>query len=307
VSPFPNLSPHFFMPSAPTIIIPAPSGSAPSSPASVVAAPSGDAPSSPGSIAALPSGSAPSSPGSIVDLPAGSEPVAASVTITPTGTNNDIVVTAVDVGAAGNDLTIALAIDATTDRTQLSASEVAGDVVVTSGDKRRMLVSANFGTGVENHILTYVGIDLGAYQWNNTGTISPTEENAVRLEHAVNGTASYLLKIIDAFGEDSKFTVINPFVNWPDEVDWSTASTDDGATGTPTVTGSPVTAAQVIAAINADTDLSVAAANAAANDGTGAIAAVAATALTGGGSVSTPNSIIPAAESSTPTAPGTIV
>lgn len=250
-------------------------------------------------------GAAPSAttPGTVLD--ALIVPAAAAVTITPTGANNDIVVTAKNIGLAGNDLSIDLVIDAATDRTQLTVAEVAGDVTVTSGDKRMMRVTGNLqtSTGVSvagdylydgtlnsapkfkctlqdgSSVTIYVGFDL-------------TEESPRPYRYLVNrivgsgiSAVSELLARSDSMGFGTANTTPDLATGWANR---------NASTGTPVVTASPATAAQVIAAINAALDLPITAANAAANDGTGSIAAVAATSLTGGVGIIAPTSPIPA-------------
>jgi hypothetical protein len=215
--------------------------------------------------------------GDAIGSSAPSNGVAATVTISPTGSNNDIIVTARESGVSGNDLTIALAIDAAIDRTQLTVSEIAGDVVVTSGDKRVMRITgtltsngsepASFPdipyTGLSGGKPEYsisIGLDVWVIYWDNAG-----------------GTWNLEL-IRDSVSQYAYYTSTDP-VATPDLVTTWTPSTP--ATGTPIVTAHPALASHVISLINAAA-ISITAANAAANDGTGSIAAVSQTPLTGG-------------------------
>lgn len=191
---------------------------------------------------------------------------AASVTLNPTGSNNDIKITAAVAGTAGNSITAAIAIDATTDRTQLTAAKVGNAITLTSGDRRRMVVS---GTTSPN--LNGASIFNGEIQdypsWEKTNF--PTVDISIFRDSelgwlVVNGSFS------GWFSSDDVAT--------PDLV--TTWTPLDAETGAPVITAAPATAAQAIAAGNAALDETFE--NGAGSDGSGAIAAVAATAFTGG-------------------------
>jgi hypothetical protein len=90
-----------------------------------------------------------------------------SGTLEPAGDNNDILVTSDTAGP--NATTVAIAIDDTTDRTQLTAIKTGDALVVTSGDKRRMIVTADFGGGVETYALDYDGVVGGKPSYKLSG------------------------------------------------------------------------------------------------------------------------------------------
>jgi hypothetical protein len=203
------------------------------------------------------------------------QPTAASALLNPAGADNDILLTA-PAGAAGNLLTGAIAIDATTDRTQLTAAKVGNAITVTSGDKRRMIVTADFGNDPETFVVTY-----DATQSNEAGDTWTLINGATiyALGYLFGVNTAVLWKEIDSsiVGE---FTV-EQVVSSPDLIDWSAATKLGEATGTPTVTAAPATAAQAIAALTA-ASLGVTAANGPGSDGSGAIAAVAPVQFSGG-------------------------
>jgi hypothetical protein len=189
---------------------------------------------------------------------------AASVTLNPTGSNNDIKITAAAVGTAGNSLTAAIVIDATTDRTQLTAAKVGNAITLTSGDKRRMIVSGTLNPDLAG-AFTYVPPALGgedSFQSSGANLVNAGDDTWI-LTGDLNPANRFQ-------SSDSAAT--------PDLVTtWVAYGT---YTGTPTVTAAAATAAQAITAGNAALDETLE--NGAGSDGSGAIAAVAATAFTGG-------------------------
>lgn len=204
-------------------------------------------------------------------LPIESEDLAGSVTyatleLDPAGTNNEIIVTSKTSGVAGNDFSAEIIIDNTTNRQVLSAVEVTDLVTITSGDKRVMSVTADFGSGVQSYVLTTADNLL----WTSDGLDSPSNDQ-VRLVTVEDATA--ILSLVTA-SDDPSFTVTTTeFVYYPDELDWSAPTLNFGATGIPTVVASPALASQAISAINGDIALPIVAATKATSNATGPIAA----------------------------------
>lgn len=234
-----------------------------------------------------------------------------SALLDPTGDDNSILLTGD--GASTASITIE------EDSIELSVAETDGNVVVTSGDKRRMIVTADFGDGLEVVDLVYVDepFTSGGRFWSSTGdeisTNYPTHPQYQVVIFDGTGDA-YLEKYRSNSGTDTPFFEIASGASglFPDEIDWSTAIKFAGTggtpdpvtpTGTPTVVASPAAAAQAINAINADSSLPVIAANAPGSDGSGAIAAVAPVAFAG---IDSPSVISNDWTPQTPSAPPSI-
>ena len=201
----------------------------------------------------------------------------ASATLEPTGDDNDILVTAKTPGIAGNALTAEIVIEE--DSVALTVEEANGDVVVTSGDKRRMIVTADFGDGVETVSL------------QNTGPTNWAFEASGNVSYALysnENDGAGLTKFVDSVAV-AEFGGSHPGSGWADDVnDWSAVV--GTATGTPTVTAAPATTTQVIDDINGNQSLSVSADNADGSDGSGAVGAVAQTSLSvGAGEIAPPH------------------
>lgn len=192
---------------------------------------------------------------------------AATVNLNPHGDNNTIRITATTAGTAGNSLTAAIVIDSSTDRTQLTVAKASNAITITSGDKRRMVVS---------------------------GSLSPDLTGAFDYSGLASGRASYAIssaptKQIYWTSGDNKWTIANLLsignrwestdpVATPDLVtSWTAVGS---ATGTPTVTASAATAAQVITAGNAALEETFE--NGSGSDGSGAVAAVSLHEFSGG-------------------------
>ena len=194
-----------------------------------------------------------------------------SVTLDPAGANN-----AVDVETSDTSITEAeIAINNTTARTALTIGQTGGLVKITSGDKRVMRISANFGSGVENHDLTYYGLSGVNPVWikNVTG-------GEVSLTHFIEEGEFALNKDI---GEGSDFFELVSAAAFPDLADWSQATAAEGAVGVPTVTAAPALGSHVVTLINAAVDIfdDLVATHAAGSDGSGPVAAIGPVALTG--------------------------
>jgi hypothetical protein len=191
----------------------------------------------------------------------------ASITLNPTGSNNDIKITAAIAGTAGNSLTAAIVIDATTDRTQLTVAKGGNAITITSGDKRRMVV-----TGALSPDLTGSFVYNGEASGRASYAISsaPTKQ-AYWTSGSNKWTLASLLDIGNRWESSQDVATPDLVTSW---------TAVGSATGTPTVTAAAATATQAIAAGNAALDETFE--NGAGSDGSGAIAAVAATAFTGG-------------------------
>jgi hypothetical protein len=174
-----------------------------------------------------------------------------TATLNPAGDNNDILLT-----YTGETLENAeLLIDDDVDRTQLTVTGGSPLLSITSGDKRRMRVVADFGDGVETVDIPYLGelnskpfwaLDTAEIIWNGTKWI------------------------IDVLG--SPLFESTEDVATPDIVTtWTPISP---ATGTPTITPLAASAAQVIAAINSEAITGLTASNATGSDGSGTVANV---------------------------------
>jgi hypothetical protein len=205
-------------------------------------------------------------------------PDAAELLLNPTGDDNDILLTADAAGFAGNSLTGAIAV--AEDSTALTAVKTGNDIVITSGDKRRMIVTGTLEDEDENPVafpgLVFAGADDDFDYWTNTGSIQTN--SGVEYVVAISASTAYVGKFNN--GIPSYLSVGSATtVDFPDEV--SPYNTPSPGSGVPTVTAAPATAAQAIAAINA-ASLGVTASNGPDSDGSGAIAAVAQANLTGG-------------------------
>ena len=201
--------------------------------------------------------------------------VAATATLNPAGNNNNIVATAKSTGTEGNLLSLQLAIDSTTDRTQLTVTQVSNAVVITSGDRYSLAISgtltSNGTTPVVFPILRYVGnYGEGPYY---PIYAAQSEEGTTFVSRASISSDWVMVR------NGATWTTTDDVVT-PDLV--TTWTPQGAATGSPTVIISAATANQAITTLANYSSIPITAANAAANDGTGVIAAVAATPLTGG-------------------------
>jgi hypothetical protein len=196
-------------------------------------------------------------------------PDAAELLLNPTGDDNDILLTADAAGLAGNSLTGAIAV--AEDSTALTAVKTGNNIVATSGDKRRMIVTGTLTDGSDPVVfppLIYFGTDDNGEHWTDTGGDSDGASYRATQSEGV----WILLGSGVSWGSSEE-------VDFPDEVE--TWIPNSPATGTPTVTAATATAAQAIPVINA-ASLGVTASNGPDSDGSGAIAAVAQANLTGG-------------------------
>lgn len=167
----------------------------------------------------------------------------------PAGPDNDI-------RLDGDADTAGIVIDDTTDRTLITATKNAGAITLTSGDKRVMEVTGDFGAGPETFVLPREAPS----DWR----LTDTESFFTVLN--IDGANWQLTKTNLSDFSESAFTL--PKNNtFPDQEDWSNATTSGGAIGTPAVTAHPATAAQAVAQLDALEGIT--AQNAPGNDGTG--------------------------------------
>jgi hypothetical protein len=184
-----------------------------------------------------------------------------TVILDPTGVNNAIKITSTDPDIEQAEILI----DDDVDRTQLTVQNGGPLLEIISGDKRVMRVVADFGDGEISFNLFYVGVSLGKPRWTDNG-------QEMHIRYALSWTSGSIWRLIDEGTEDNARFTSSEDVATPDLVTtWTPVSS---ATGTPTVTAHPATAAQVIAAINAEEIEGITAENAPGNDGSGFIAGV---------------------------------
>jgi hypothetical protein len=209
------------------------------------------------------------------------EAEAASATLVA-DTDNTLVWTADVAGAAGNSLTGAIAIEA--DSTVLVAVKDGHAVVLTSGDKRLLVVSGAETAGV-NGALVRADTGEGNPEWTSNGLSYAANHGETAFTVVeLGGTGEASVERYDAGGTlvykaDSDALEGGDF---PDEMTFQSPTT---GTGTPTVAASAATAEQGRAAINAAA-LGVTATHADGSAGTAVLVAVAATAFSGGLDVS---------------------
>jgi hypothetical protein len=188
--------------------------------------------------------------------------LAKSVILDPAGDNNAIKITSTDADI----LAAEILIDDDVDRTGLTVTS--GPLLsIASGDKRVMRVTADFGDGVETVDLIYAGDDESNFpRYTETGTFD-FEVDVYYLEHQDNDGGRWSIYKLSS---DGQFIAPDLSSQYPDNVSLSWTP-EAPATGTPTVTAHPATAAQTIAAINAEEIEGVTASNALGDDGSGFI------------------------------------
>lgn len=193
--------------------------------------------------------------------------VAASAALDPTGADNTVTLTSQSVGLEGNSLRAAMTIP--TDAT-ISVSKTGEVVSIAAGSKHRMVVAGTLDPAVSGTLI-YAGFSI-ANVWSSDGNMTAPASGAwVNLTLQPDGTG-VLAHWTD--GSRDGFWVSSDTGDWPNGL---TYVADDAETGTPTVTASAPTAAQVVAAVNsAGLDVT------ASGTGTGTVAAVTTTAFTGG-------------------------
>lgn len=203
--------------------------------------------------------------------------VAATATIDPTGVNNSVIFTSKQAGPSRISVGYATPAD-----TAITAVSVDGDAVtVTPGTKARITVAGTLNDGAESVVFSEMfSIPTAAVaRWSSVdGVFTPPASGAF-----------YRMYSNKAFGVSAAILKLEAYLDGVLLATWS-SGTGGGyptefspvlpATGAATVTYLTSSAAQVIAAVNADTSNPVTAS--ASGTVTGAVAAVAATLLTGG-------------------------
>lgn len=229
-------------------------------------------------------------------------PVAASISTTLTGTNNDITVTANDKGTVGNDYTLTL--------TDPAGNSQSLAVTVTGTATKASLSTALTGT---NNDLDFTAVERDSYGNSVTVAYVDPSANSAALSVVVTGkaivvnlatgsggaitsTAASIKTAIEAHTPASRLvTVANKSGNDGTGVVTALTATalSGGKPGSRDIVASlatngggtiTTTAALLIAAINAHTDAGalVTAANKTGNDGTGVVTALAKTSLSAG-------------------------
>jgi hypothetical protein len=194
------------------------------------------------------------------------------VALNPAGVDNTIILEAVEVGTAGNSLTAAIAIDATTNRYALTVVKTGNAISITSGDRYRMIVSGTLSpnlAGTLGPTYTYAGLAGGKPSYASSGA-------STRQIYWTIATGKWTLANLLEIGNRWESS---EDVDTPDQVvTWTAVGS---ATGTPTITAAAASALQAYDLVNSELSGEVVATLPPA-DVYGPIAAVAATAFTGG-------------------------
>lgn len=290
------------MPTAPdAVLAAAPPSNTPTAPGNAAGSGAVSAPVAPDSIQAGGQPGAPSAPDDAAGAGGVSEPnggTMASVSLDPGAWDSSVIFTAVEGGAAGNDITVAYAAPA--DQVTTTVAVVDDAIIVTPGTKARMLVAGTLTTDGSTPLVLspqrYAGQVSTKVSYSDIGEGGGLSSTIIDWNFF---PARWRIK--------SQFTVYfesSDYVTSPELV--TTWTPVGAATGVPVVTAGISSAAQVIAAVNADLD-AAALVTASANDTvTGAVAELAATNLTGGvdASITAPESIQAGGQPSAPSAPG---
>jgi hypothetical protein len=191
---------------------------------------------------------------------------AATATLNPTGTNNDILITAAATGPDGNLLTAEIA---TSTGHALTVAKTANHILITAGAKHRITITGPLSPDVtETHLFGTLQNDRPAYYY---------PEFTLSFTSIIYWTGTKWLIITNPPSPGTSWESTEDRAT-PDLVTSWTAT--GSATGTPTLVASPPTAAQAIAAANAALEETFA--NAPGSDGTGTLAAVPSTPFQGG-------------------------
>lgn len=265
-----NLQLSLQMPDAPTAIMPTGQPSAPSAP--VNSAGSGTV-------------SAPSAPDVVLSTAAPAAPAAASVTINPTGANNSVTYTANVAGTDGNNIQVSYDEAAASAATSVAVEDSV--ITVTPGTKARMIVTGTLTDGTDPVVfpdLIYGGIENGKAVFTVNGT---TVENSSYYAAWNSGAGIWELTASDGLANWFSFDAVAT----PDLV--TTWTPNAPSTGTPIVTPGVSSAAQVIAAVNADASAAALVTASASGTVTGAVATITPTSLAGGVGANPPTAIQP--------------
>lgn len=193
--------------------------------------------------------------------------VAASAALDPLGADNTVTLTSQSVGLEGNSLRAAMTIPPTA---SISVSKTGDVVSIAAGWKYRMVVAGTLVPDAAGELIS-AGEVNSLPAWSTDGTTDPAADGAwvMIAKPASAWQIRYYFN-----GEIAGTWTASNAGYWPDGL---TYVADAPATGTPTVTASAPTAAQVVAAVNsAGLDVT------ASGTGSGTVAAVTTTAFTGG-------------------------
>jgi hypothetical protein len=144
------------------------------------------------------------------------EDAAATALLDPAGTDNKILLTAVAPGPEANGKTAQIVVDSTTNRTVLAAAKTDNDIVVTSGDRRELLIPVHtaytggpliFRSGPRPALSVLTGYyDYEAGTWTTGGIAAPP---ATGLWACI-----YALTIVAPPGSDSTIDEAFPKANY---------------------------------------------------------------------------------------------
>ena len=197
--------------------------------------------------------------------------VAATGIMNPTGADNSILYTADNAGAAGNNISLQYLTPATQATTTVAV--VGSAIAVTPGTKARMLISGTFSPSIAP-VLIYAGTANGKAMWSEDGT----QGGALTGNDQLYYDGTKWLLFMTTVGPDYSAQTAATSADYPDGLAFTVVT----GTGTPTVTAATSSAAQVIAAVNLSTPAAALVTASASGTVTEAVAAVAATNLTGG-------------------------
>lgn len=193
--------------------------------------------------------------------------VAASAALDPTGADNTVTLTSQSVGLEGNSLRAAMTIPTAA---SISVSKTGDVISIAAGGKHRMVVAGTLVPNAAGELIS-AGEVNSLPAWSTDGTTDPAAEGAWVM--IAKPTSAWQIRYY-LNGEIAGTWTASNAGDWPNGL---TYVADDAETGTPTVTASAPTAAQVVAAVNsAGLDVT------ASGTGTGTVAAVTSTAFTGG-------------------------
>jgi hypothetical protein len=204
----------------------------------------------------------------------------ASAILDPTGSNNEILLTARSLGTAGN--AIRVTVNAPAARAADLVNALGTAIVITPATKRRMQISG-LNVAEANALVEYVGEVNGYHAFSSDGTLDETPTN-VRLYHENSYWALRMGAVYPLAYHAQKVST----AEFPDGLTgWTLISPLIPSGGFPTITaGDPSTATELVASINGDAaaSLLVSASNAPGSTGAGGVGAVVETPLANGSS-----------------------
>lgn len=193
--------------------------------------------------------------------------VAARAALDPSEADNTVTLTSQSVGLEGNSLRAAMTIPTTA---SISVSKTGDVVSIAAGSKHRMVIAGTLDPDATGELIS-AGEVNSLPAWSTDGTTDPAADGAWVM--IAKPTSAWQIRYY-LNGEIAGTWTASNAGDWPNGL---TYVADDAETGTPTVTASAPTAAQVVAAVNA-TDIDITASG----TGAGTVAAVTTTAFTGG-------------------------